>query len=245
MAKLNRKRSRQSDDREDSAAVSNADDDPDQDPDQDAIMRKTQAAIISGTNEDVYDPHQDRSAIRGARKLLRSYEEKASLMKDNATSVSATDFDDQVLGLDTNFKSHVRAPAEATIDSRALRILSETALKKSKSLKTDINAFDPDEFIMRFRQLMTPRAPIENVANLSDDDDDDTPPDIDWIKVGRRLIRFSRRAPTIDLMYGPLEIQHKKRKFSQRSKLEKREVDRKEPELIENNDIERSQAEMS
>ncbi|KAI9621579.1 hypothetical protein H4Q26_015585 [Puccinia striiformis f. sp. tritici PST-130] len=165
-------------------------------------------------------------------------------MKDNATVITAEEFDKQVLGLDSNFKSHVRAPAEATIDSRALRFLSETALKKSKLFKTDINAFDPDEFVLRFRQVMSAKAPIDNVGNSSEDDEA-VAEEIDWCKVGKSLMRFSRRAPTLDLMYGPLEILHKKRKLTQRAKLEKHESERKEPELIDNNDIERSQAEMS
>ncbi|KAH9454957.1 hypothetical protein Pst134EA_022446 [Puccinia striiformis f. sp. tritici] len=212
--------------------------------DHDAIARQTQAEIMAGNTEAIYNPHQDKEKLRGTRKVLRSYEEKASSMKDNATVITAEEFDKQVLGLDSNFKSHVRAPAEATIDSRALRFLSETALKKSKLFKTDINAFDPDEFVLRFRQVMSAKAPIDNVGNSSEDDEA-VAEEIDWCKVGKSLMRFSRRAPTLDLMYGPLEILHKKRKLTQRAKLEKHESERKEPELIDNNDIERSQAEMS
>ncbi|POW03306.1 hypothetical protein PSHT_11724 [Puccinia striiformis] len=201
--------------------------------DHDAIARQTQAEIMAGNTEAIYNPHQDKE------KVLRSYEEKASSMKDNATVITAEEFDKQVLGLIVTSN-----PSEATIDSRALRFLSETALKKSKLFKTDINAFDPDEFVLRFRQVMSAKAPIDNVGNSSEDDEA-VAEEIDWCKVGKSLMRFSRRAPTLDLMYGPLEILHKKRKLTQRAKLEKHESERKEPELIDNNDIERSQAEMS
>jgi len=212
--------------------------------DHNAIARQTQAAIIAGTTEAIYNPNQDKEILRGARKVLRNYEEKASLMKDNATTITAEDFNNQVLGLDENFKSSVRAPAEAAIDSRALRFYSETALKKSKLFKTDVSAFDADDFILRFGQVMSAKAPIDTVGNSSDDDEF-VSDQINWFKVGERLMRFSRRAPTLDLMYGPLEIQHKKRKLTQRAKLEKHESERKEPELIDGKDIERSQREMS
>ncbi|PLW16590.1 hypothetical protein PCANC_11749 [Puccinia coronata f. sp. avenae] len=212
--------------------------------DHDAIARQTQAAILAGDTEAIYNPNQDKEQLRGARRVLRNYEENASLMRENATAVPAEDFDSKILGLDENFISNVRAPAEAAIDSRALRFYSETALKKLKSLKTDVNAFDNEEFFQRFRQLMSAKAPIDNVGSSSEDEEY-VSQEINWFKVGKRLMRFSRRAPTMDLMYGPLEIQHKKRKLTQRAKLEKNESDRKEPELIDNNDIERSQAEMS
>jgi len=180
--------------------------------DHNAIARQTQAAIIAGTTEAIYNPNQDKEILRGARKVLRNYEEKASLMKDNATTITAEDFNNQVLGLDENFKSSVRAPAEAAIDSRALRFYSETALKKSKLFKTDVSAFDADDFILRFGQVMSAKAPIDTVGNSSDDDEF-VSDQINWFKVGERLMRFSRRAPTLDLMYGPLEIQHKKKKI--------------------------------
>ncbi|OAV93586.1 hypothetical protein PTTG_09755 [Puccinia triticina 1-1 BBBD Race 1] len=240
MSRIDQMRHREQQEREHSEPISVAEDQTDHD----AIIKQTQAEIIAGTN-DVYNPNQNKEQVRGARKVLRSYEETASSMKDNATVITAEEFNKQVLGLDNNFKSHVRAPAEATIDSRALRFLSETALKKSKLFKIDVNAIDPDEFVLRFRKVMTAKAPMIDHAGNSSEEDEGVADGIDWFKVGKRLMRFSRRAPVMDFMYGPLEIQQKTRKFSQRPKLEKHESDRKEPELIDNNDIERSQAEMS
>ncbi|KAA1089013.1 nuclear protein [Puccinia graminis f. sp. tritici] len=240
MSRVDRMRMREQEEREDSEQKSFAEDHNNHD----ASIKQTQPETIAGTNEGVYNPHQDKDKVRGARKVLRNYEETASSMKDNATVITAEEFNQQVIGLDDNFKSHVRAPAEATIDSRALRFLSETALKKSKLFKIDINAFDPDEFVLRFRQVMTAKAPIDTVGNSSEDEEG-AAEEIDWCKVGKRLMRYSRRAPAMDLMYGPLEIQQKKRKLTQRVKLEKHESDMKQPELIDNNDIERSQAEMS
>ncbi|MBW0499555.1 hypothetical protein O181_039270 [Austropuccinia psidii MF-1] len=211
--------------------------------DQDEIIKKTQAEILSGKSQDIYNPNQDKEKVRGTRKILRKHQETANAMKDKASAITAEEFDKEVLELDHYFKDNVRAPAEATIDSRALLILSETALKKSKSLRKDVNAFDTEEFILRFQQVMSAQDNSNPVGPSSDEEENAE--EIDWLKVGKKLMRFSRRAPAMDLMYGPLEIQHKKRRTSQRSRLEKNDADRKEPELIQNNEIERSQAEMS
>ncbi|CAH7686257.1 Nse4 C-terminal-domain-containing protein [Phakopsora pachyrhizi] len=169
-------------------------------------------------------------------------------MKDDPNSVTAEAFDCEIQVLDENFRSNVKAPAEATLDSRTLRLLSETALKKSRSLKTELHAFDTDEFIQRFINLNCKKLQIQVGGHLEDDEDDedeDRAREINWLKAGQRLMRFSRRAPTMDLMYGPLEIQHKKRKASQRTKIEKNEADRKAPEQLKESDIQKNENEIS
>ncbi|KAA1116126.1 nuclear protein [Puccinia graminis f. sp. tritici] len=163
-----------------------------------ATIRQTQEEIMAGATKGVYIPQRDKDEAREARRILRGYEERANEMKENASLTTAEEFDRQVLGLDDAFNTQVRAPADATIDSRALRLYSETGLKKAKLLKTDLRGFEPDEFVFRFKQVMAPSI----VASLMGDDGNgqDGSEAIDWFEAGRRLMPFSRRVPTMDLM---------------------------------------------
>ncbi|KAA1134725.1 nuclear protein [Puccinia graminis f. sp. tritici] len=163
-----------------------------------ATIRQTQEEIMAGATKGVYIPQRDKDEAREARRILRGYEERANEMMENASLTTAEEFDRQVLGLDDAFNSQVRAPADATIDSRALRLYSETGLKKAKLLKTDLRGFEPDEFVFRFKQVMAPSI----VASLMGDDGNgqDGSEAIDWFEAGRRLMPFSRRVPTMDLM---------------------------------------------
>jgi hypothetical protein len=158
-----------------------------------AMTRQTQEEIMAGATQGVYNPHRDKDEARDARRILRGYEERANEMKENASLTTAEEFDGQVLGLDEAFNSQVRAPADATIDSRALRLYSETGLKKAKLLKTDLRRFEPDEFVFRFKQLMA--APSIPASLLEDGSEA-----IDWFEAGKRLMPFSRRVPTVDMM---------------------------------------------
>lgn len=98
------------------------------------------------------------------------------------------------------------------LDSRVLLTASDAGALKARQLKLDANAFDTDEFLVKLAHFMggAPgggRATQRRQVGDSDEEDSDEAADarerevgLRWERVGRVLIRESRRAPTIDFM---------------------------------------------
>ncbi|PLW51960.1 hypothetical protein PCANC_08403 [Puccinia coronata f. sp. avenae] len=130
---------------------------------------------VIGTGRDILRRYDNvktylLAGMQTTYKIFRSHgvavNRHSKYTEDNGNlAVRLLHFDSKILGLDENFIFNVQAPAEAAIDSRAVRFYSETALKKLKLLKTNVNAFNNEEFFQRFRQLMSAKAPINNVGS--------------------------------------------------------------------------------
>ncbi|EGG10633.1 uncharacterized protein MELLADRAFT_93672 [Melampsora larici-populina 98AG31] len=183
----------------------------------------TERDILTGQNmNEICQLEEDREAQLISKRKLRNHFDEVMAMRDDTKMITNQSFHSRIQLLDGDFKS-VMNPGVATIDAQALRLLSEAQVQRTRDLKTEIESFNTDDFITHFTQLLGKR----NTMDSDDDDDDEDHVQnrargfVDWEKAGKRLMRYSRRAPTMDVMYGPLDIEHKKRKFTQRTKVVK------------------------
>lgn len=186
--------------------------------------------------------------------MPRSLKEMHTSVADTTTAQLA----EALRGLDATF-DRVRAPAEATLDAKALRLYAETGALKARNMKIDANAFDLDEFVARVGKVMSKDRVTWAGSDGEEADEEDEGPggQIDWEKMGKFVMKYSRRAPVMDVMcalfflfrvlnpnrskflcrYGPLELEQKKRKASQRQRIVIDESQRKAPTQLEQGDI--------
>ncbi|KAH9814798.1 Nse4 C-terminal-domain-containing protein [Melampsora americana] len=182
---------------------------------------------------------EDREGQLIAKRSLREHYERAMRIRSDPKTITHESFHFRVQSLDGTFES-VMNPGIATIDAQALRLLSEAQVQRTRDLKTEIESFNVDDFMSHFTKILGKRGLID-----SDEDDEDDEGHVgnrsrgfvDWEKAGRRLMRYSRRAPTMDVMYGPLDIEHKKRKITQRVKVIKDPSQKTAPQEIAASDL--------
>ncbi|KAG9009734.1 nuclear protein [Tulasnella sp. 427] len=134
-------------------------------------------------------------------------------------------------------KFFVLAPQEAVLDSRLLSTVSALSAAKARDLKHDGAAFETDDFIQRLVTFLG-----KGKADLESVDEGDLENDniLDWEKLGRLALRRSRRAPGLDFMLGPLNIEQKKKKTVKRAKLDKDTGPAVQPHEVTKDDIEKN-----
>ncbi|KAI0075023.1 hypothetical protein K474DRAFT_1664727 [Panus rudis PR-1116 ss-1] len=206
-----------------------------------------------------YDPDQNPEEQRHLRKGYRQLQEGMQSSEKDIESVVRT-----VNKADELFQ-HVRATAEATLDSNVLLQASTIGIQKARAMKSGSGAFDIDDFISQLVHFMggrkilnleeddnaggsrkkSRRRAVEDDADDDDDvyEDEDDNTQLDWEKVGRKAIAKSHRVSTMDFMLGPLSIEPKIRNAAKRARLEKNKADEKKPQEITEDDITRSENE--
>ncbi|KAG0142243.1 hypothetical protein CROQUDRAFT_673659 [Cronartium quercuum f. sp. fusiforme G11] len=179
--------------------------------------REIAESQLSGNLDDAI---QSREARKAAKKRLRVFQERAIKMKEDHKSLRTEDVTNEMQSLDDTF-ANMDTPGIATTDAQVFKTHTEIIMNRVRDLKTDVETFNTDEFIGHFTKLFGNRG--------FDEDEDRAMEFINWEKAGQRAMRYSRRAPTMDLMYGPLSIEQKQRKASNRTKVEKDESQRRAP----------------
>lgn len=164
--------------------------------DEGIINQQTQRDLLSGNTADVYDPMQDRETTQAAKVMMRQITERANAMKGDPSMMSHQALTSEVQALDRNL-TQVKTPGLATLDAHALKVFSEAIPQKARQLKVDQECFNTDDFISHFTTFLGKRA---SLATDSDSEEEDVRGLVDWTKAGKRFMKYSRRAPRMDVM---------------------------------------------
>ena len=123
------------------------------------------------------------------------------------------------------------------LDSNVMTRVAGIGSTLARNSRADGEAFDLDEFVTRLSLFLggsggnysrkakgkgKQRALDSDASEDSSSDELETAADeMDWDKLGRLATRFTRRAPTLDFMLGPLKTQYTKRIVKQRAKIDR------------------------
>ncbi|KAF7306157.1 Non-structural maintenance of chromosomes element 4 [Mycena chlorophos] len=183
-----------------------------------------------------YDPDQDAEERRHVRK---NYRRLVKNVQDRSHDLNAEDLTKQIREADELFSTGVKGPQEATLDSAFLLMSSTMAAQKARQMKSATGAFDIDDFVSRLSAFM---GGVKDV----DDDEAEEPADgafLEWDRIGRKALAKSRRVPAPGFMFGPLTVEVKQRKITQKPKVEKEKVKESKPQELHEEDIARSENE--
>ncbi|EPQ26014.1 uncharacterized protein PFL1_06467 [Pseudozyma flocculosa PF-1] len=205
----------------------------------------------------------DKAANEEESKRVRSgYRDLQAQAEDTKKNLAAYGPEHLVrlLSASEELYNKVKEPNDALLDSKFLLNMSEIGTQMMKTVKLDGGAFDVDDYLGRLARFMggsaAPLRPGPSARNRganghasSDDDDDDgagesgDADDVerwDWDKLGRTAAKYSRRAPALDFLLGPLLIQQKTRKATQRKPVEPTTGVRAAPAQLRQTDIQQS-----
>lgn len=167
----------------------------------------------------------------------------------------------------TLFLPQVTAPREAMLDSHFLGGVADLGVQLTRSMKTKGVGFDIDEYLMRVAKVIGGAVRTSSGATRGtrkkrksttnpgaadqevDDDDDDgvISDDVelwDWHKLGMIGAKYTRRAPVMDHLVGPLAVEAKERKVGKRARLDDGEdVQEARPDTVNEAEIQRSENE--
>ncbi|RVX74282.1 hypothetical protein B0A52_02114 [Exophiala mesophila] len=186
-----------------------------------------------------YDPDQKPEERRQIRKDLRSLYDDLNESKSDYVRPENNGLQEMLRRQDEIFKA-VRQPAEATIDSRLLVDLADTAAKKTNNLTVGSasTGVDVDDFITKCIGFMkrgdeldeaTARHAPSSTAtqrqrrrNRAEDDDEDDEP-MNWAYLGQNACFLYNSRPCLTgFLLGPLSVQKKHRQPTQRKAREAR-----------------------
>lgn len=149
--------------------------------------------------QDHYDPDQDKNLKRSIRKGYRSLIDKAEEQSVDVSSVTAKQLTAEMMKANNLYDS-VRAPQEATLDSRFLIVQSEMSAAKARAMKIDADCFDLDEFVNRLKS-------VGGGFNIDDEEEvDERTVRMDWGLISALALNHTRRIPGSDFMWVQLYI---------------------------------------
>lgn len=93
----------------------------------------------------------------------------------------------------------VRAPQEAILDSRYLTAVSHISAAKARDLKHDGGGFDTDDFIQKLVAFLGGNR-IEVQAEDEDEDAEAREVELNWEKLGWKMMGKTRRAVGLEFM---------------------------------------------
>ena len=143
------------------------------------------------SKQETYDPDQDKNLKRTIRKGYRSLIDRAEENSVDLNNVTPNQLSLEMVKANDLYNS-VRAPQEATLDSRFLIVQSEMSAAKARSMKIDGDTFDMDEFLNK----------VINYGggfNLDEDRYDNL--NLNWYNIGEAALNHTRRVPVMDFMY--------------------------------------------
>ncbi|KAF9191964.1 nuclear protein [Haplosporangium sp. Z 11] len=120
---------------------------------------------------------------------------------------------------------------EATLDAKLLVMSADLGMQKAKQLRMGQGGFDETEYISRL------------ITKMGGHDVDNDQLDMDWSKIGRLAMKFTRRVPTMDFMLGPMSVEHKSRVFTQRARIVRDPKAMRKPQELKEEDITRQENE--
>lgn len=185
-------------------------------------------------NEKDYDPNQDPSKLRNIRKGYRElegkvHENRAELLKSSDSLVNT-------LNEANEYFKDVKQTAVATIDSRILVQVADTSYRHTLqlSLGDSVTGVDIDEFVgkcitfMKSEDNDAPGAQFSHSqshghrrrhtrGDADDDEDVDDGDELNWARLGSSAcLRYNSRPSVPGFLLGPLSIEKKARKVTQR-----------------------------
>ncbi|KAG8760432.1 nuclear protein [Serendipita sp. 396] len=188
-----------------------------------------------------YDPDQtteEKRALRAKYRKILSHQEEQRV---DLANLKIEDILQSQQRANEYFK-HVKAPQEATLDSKVMLQNAEMGAAMARAMKHDADAFDVDDFISELVLFMG--GPSQDAPPGDEDDPaEDISQPLEWEKIGLRAYLCSRKAPSMDFMVGPLSLEVKERKKTTRARLEKDKRDEIKPQELRDDEIQRSENE--
>ncbi|KAJ3228224.1 nuclear protein [Clydaea vesicula] len=159
----------------------------------------------------------------------------------DAREVNATDLMKQIEHANTLFEKGTSAP-EFTLDSKFLVLASETAVQKIRSLKSDSNSFDAEEWMHKVNKKLQfeESFSLENTNDLSQK--------LNWKnnKFFNELTeKYLKKVPTTGFMLGPLAVEKKKKEIKKIVRHAKVTEEVSKPQELNEKDIEKEENETS
>lgn len=187
----------------------------------------------------IYDPDQTTEEKRKLRAKYRQILNHQEEQRTDMANIRIGDLLDSQRRADAYFKD-VKAPQEATLDSKVMLQNAEMGAAMARAMKHDASSFDVDEYIAELVSYMGGSAGDERED--ADELIDDTQ-QLNWRKIGTRAYLYSHKAPAMDFMLGPLAIEAKERKKTTRARLQKNKRDEVQPQELRPEDVQRSENE--
>ncbi|KZV98594.1 hypothetical protein EXIGLDRAFT_727665 [Exidia glandulosa HHB12029] len=209
-------------------------------------------AASSGEDDLAYDPDQKAEERRQVRMGYRALDDALNEKRKGGMDGVSFGYLREHIQQSNQFLKHVKAPQEATLDSRIFLNTVSLAGDVAKHNAASSRAFDVDEFVGRLVTFMGGRS--AGRGRVQDDDDDEQDEDeedprasggepLAWDKVARRALTMSRRVPAMDFMLGPLAIEVKERVVKKRVAHEKVTEPERRPQELKESDIQKSENE--
>ncbi|PWN40027.1 hypothetical protein IE81DRAFT_325958 [Ceraceosorus guamensis] len=205
------------------------------------------SASASASKRARYDPEQSAQEKRHVRKVYRDLISATEVKRTKIAEASAKDLSSLVLQGNEAY-ANVRAPTEGVLDSRFLLNASEMGAQMAKNIKMASGAFDTEEYLARVVKFIAGSARARRAASAESDarsDDHEEEEDVHawhWDRLGQLAARYSRRAPTLDFLLGPLETSQKERKGMKRARIDK-SGPMVAPQELKESDIQQSETE--
>ncbi|KAF9965242.1 nuclear protein [Mortierella alpina] len=126
---------------------------------------------------------------------------------------------------------NVSGTHEATLDAKLLVLSADLGMQKAKHLRMGQGGFDETEFITRV------------VSTMGGHEIDNDQVGLDWSKIGRMAVKWTRRVPSMDFMLGPMSVEHKSRTITQRARIVRDPKAMRKPQELREEDIARQENE--
>lgn len=197
-------------------------------------LREVQTLIDKELNKEQYDPKQSEEIRRELRVQYRNLTEKTIESRRDLIAQDNGEKLYNVLSKSNVLFADVKNTQEAVLDARFLVVASDLNAQKVQAIKigsdTDVNL---DDFVGKVTTYS--RSGTEHV-------EDDT---LDWEHIGKLATEFSKRVHTMDFMLGPLAVEQKKIKRTNKARLTKNKEDLVVPAQLQQSDIKEQENETS
>ena len=203
-----------------------------------------------------YDPLQSIEERRKLQAELRNLQQDVTERQDDFLQPNSTDIWD-TLEKANQLSMHVKQTTEATIDSRLLVQLADLSSRKTRNLTKGglVQGLDVDDFISKAITYMRQGRGVdeENVGLLSstqkrrrmdgEEDVGDEGDALDWHHFGQfACMPFSMRPAVPGFLIGPLGVEKKVRKVTQRTaRFRQNDLQEVMPQVIHKEDLDQAQ----
>ncbi|KIM29786.1 hypothetical protein M408DRAFT_328614 [Serendipita vermifera MAFF 305830] len=234
-----------------------------EDDEDDELLEETSDVEADGVPL-AYDPDQKMEDKRRVRAQYRELLGQQDEHRTGAAKLSISEILANQRKADRYFKE-VKAPQEATLDSKVMLQNAEMGAAMARAMKHDIEAFDVDDYLAKLVTFLGGTGTPIDLAEDDDEDDDgggrrggaqgpssgrdmlvdeDDGSMLSWERIGKRAFGWTRRAACMDFMVGPLSIQIKERKkATSRARLRKDARLEVQPAQLQAEDIQRTENE--
>lgn len=216
------------------------------------LSQAAHARILENLDhKDFYDPDQ---SIEERREIRKDYRDLTKDLTDSKSEYLASDSHGlrRTVEKANELYNKVRQTSDATLDSRLLVSAADLSAKRTEQLQLGdaTQGIDIDDFVGRCMTFMRRGDASEGTQrrHLRRDDDEEDADEGDafnWPHLGSALcIPHNLRPPTPGFLLGPLSMQRKARKQTQRTqKLQRRDPnDAVRPEELKVKDVEQNES---